>query len=108
MKRKIKKTLSLTQQRLLVRITLLFLVIAVLWLLFAPKMGVIALYKERENLQKLESQRIQLEKENSALRSEIDRINNDIDYFEDLARKKGLVKENEIIFDFSKKDPKKN
>ncbi len=107
MKRKIKKTLTLTQQRLLVRITLVILVVAVLWLLFAPKMGVIALYKDKERLQTLEDQRAELEKENSDLRSEIDRINNDIEYFEYLARKHGLVKENEIIFDFSPKDTKK-
>lgn len=108
MKRKIKKSLSPLEQRRLVRITLLLLICAVLWLLFAPKMGIVSLYKQKSRLQTLETQRITLEKENAVLRLEIDRIQNDIEYFEYLARKKhGLVRENEIIFDFSKNNPKK-
>lgn len=108
MKRKIKRTLSPLQQRRLVRITLLLLIAALLWLLFAPKMGIVSLYKQKSRLQALETQRIELEKENTVLRLEIDRIQNDIDYFEYLARKKhGLIKENEIIFDFSKDGPNK-
>lgn len=102
MKRKIKKRLSQLQQKRLVRITLLFLFFAMVWLIFAPRMGILSLYKEKGRLQALEEQKASLEKENTVLRREIDRIHNDIDYFEYLARKKhGLIKENEIIFDFS-------
>lgn len=108
MKRRINKTLSNAQQKLLVRITLLLLILAVLWLLFAPGKGVVFLHKQKERLQGLETQRIRLEQENSVLRSEIDRIHNDIDYFEYLAREKhNLVRDDEIIFDFSTGDQKK-
>ena len=108
MKRKIKRSLSPLQQTRLVKITLLLLIVAVLWLLFAPKMGIVSLYTQKGRLHALEVKKVELEKENAVLRLEIDRIQNDIDYFEYLARKKhGLVKENEIIFDFSKDGPKK-
>ncbi len=108
MKRKIRKTLSPLQQRRLIKIALLVLVLAASWLLFAPNVGIVSLYKQKAHLQSLESQSLRLEKENAVLRLEIDRIHNDIDYFEYLAREKhGLVKENEIIFDFSKDRNKK-
>ncbi len=108
MKRKLKRSLTPLQQKRLVKTTLLLFIIAIIWLFFAPKMGILSLYKEKGRLQALQSQRIRLEKENAVLRLEIDRIHNDIDYFEYLAREKhGLVKDNEIIFDFSKGGKKK-
>ncbi len=107
MKRKFKKTLSRLQQKRLIQLTLIFLIIAMIWLVFAPGMGIVSLYKQKARLQALEEQRVSLERDNAVLRLEIDRIHNDIDYFEYQARKKhGLVKENEIIFDFSKDDKK--
>jgi cell division protein FtsB len=108
MKKKPKKSLSPLQRKRLVKVIAILGFLAVLWLLFAPDMGIVSLQRERNRLEDLKHKKITLEEENAALLKEMDRIQNDIDYFERLAREKhGLLKKNEIIFDFSKEQKEK-
>ena len=108
MDKKIKSTLSPLQRSRLIKISILLSVCAVTWLLFAPDMGIISMQKERARLEELHQQKARLEKENAALREEIERIESDIEYFERIAREKhGLIRKNEILFDFDKGDDKK-
>lgn len=108
MKKKIKSSLSPLQRKKFIRIILILVIAAMGWLLFAPDMGVIPLQQEHKRLEALEQQKIQLEQENATLRQEIEKIQKDIDYFERLAREKhGLLKKNEMVFDFNKEEKKK-
>lgn len=98
-----KRPLTQLQQKRFTRIILVFVVLGVVWLIFAPKMGFIALYKSKANVAKLEHEKALLVKENEKLQMEIDRIQDDIEYLEKLAREKhNLLKKDEVIFDFSK------
>lgn len=109
MKRKPKQKLTATQKKRLVKISIVFLCVVFLWLIFAPDMGFISWYRRQQTIDQLHQQKAMLEKENEELRNEIEKIENDIDYFEKLAREKhGLLKKNEIIFDFNENDKKKN
>ena len=103
MKSRPKKPLSPLQRSRLVKILLILACAALLWIVFAPNMGLLSVKRENDRLQALQQKKAQLEQENAALRQEIERIQNDIEYFEQLAREKhGLLKKNEMIFDFSK------
>ncbi len=76
---------------------------AVLWVLFAPDSGVVALFKKRQELRKLQEKTVQLEEENKKLQNDIDRLQHDPGYLEEVARKDyGLLRKNERVFDFSK------
>lgn len=108
MDKKIKSTLSPLQRSRLIKITILLSVFAVTWLLFAPNMGILSMQEERSRLEELHQQKARLEQENAALREQIERIESDIEYFERIAREKhGLIRKNEILFDFEKSKDKK-
>ena len=81
---------------------LVLVAVSLLWLLFSPSMGVVALLKQRRVLHALELENQELKKANAAMRQDIDRIKNDPAYLEELARSKdyGLLKENETVFEF--------
>ena len=109
MKKKIKSSLSPLQRKKLTRVLFVLVFAALGWLLFAPNMGVIPVYQEHKRLEALQQQKTRLEEENAELRLEIDKIQNDIDHFERLAREKyGLLKKEEVLFDFSKEKKKKD
>jgi cell division protein FtsL len=75
-----------------------------LWLVFSPHHGLIALYRANRELQETMAQNQTLEEENKNLRAELNRLKNDPDYIEKLARKDlGLIKKNEVLYDFSKR-----
>lgn len=79
-------------------------VVAVLWVLFAPGSGVLALYKKRQELLNLQAKTAQLEQENAKLQKDIDRLQNDPRYLEEVARRDyGLLRTNERVYDFSPK-----
>jgi|GEM_PF-445973 len=83
--------------------------IALLWVIFAPRMGVYSLLRQRSTVNRLRLENVELEQKNAFLQKEIERIQNDPDYFEKMARDKyGLLRENEMVFEFppSKKDKK--
>ena len=64
--------------------------------------------RERSRLEELQHQKTRLQQENEALRQEIERIEGDIEYLERIAREKhGLLKKNEMLFDFDEDNNKK-
>lgn len=78
--------------------------VAVLWILFAPGTGVVALLKKRKELHNLQQKTVQLEEDNNKLQKDIERLQNDSGYLEEIARKEyGLLKKNERVYDFSRK-----
>ncbi len=102
-KKKPKKPLTPLQQNRLLKIILGLVIASTLWILFAPGTGVYSLLKLRNKALDLEKQTRELTLANEQLRAEIDRLNNDTDYLEQIAREKyGMLKKNERVFDFSK------
>ena len=83
-------------------ITLLLLGLIVAWLGFG-KRGILHLYRMEKKRQASVERIRKVEKENQALIEEIRRLNTDTAYLESVARKElGLVKEDEILFKFSR------
>mgnify|MGYP001552465207 CR=1 FL=1 len=108
MKKKPRQKLTPLQQKRLLKISAILLLAAIVWLFFAPDMGLLSWREKQSEFQQLQERKVQLEKENDMLRQEIERIEGDIEYFEKLAREKhGLLKKNEVLFDFSKDKKKK-
>lgn len=102
MRRKPKKNLTPLQKNRLLKVTLLTLGLAILWLLLSPSTGVYGLLKLRKEAAQLERQTEELINHNEELRREIDRLKNDQHYLERIAREKyGMLKKNEQVFDFS-------
>lgn len=80
-----------------------------LWLVFAPNVGIYSVVKKNSSLRKLEQELGVLEEQNRELSRKIERIQSDVEYLEEIARGKyDLLKENEMVFDFSKGKEKKN
>jgi cell division protein FtsB len=102
-RKKPKKKLTPLQENRLLKIYLLIVSVLLLWLLLAPGTGVFGLLKLRQETVRLEQQTQKLINSNEELRAEIDRLKNDPDYLERIAREKyGLLKKNEQMFDFSR------
>lgn len=102
-RKKPKKKLTPVQQNRLLKVCLVLVSAAALWLLLSPSTGVYGLVKLRREAARLEQQARALQQSNEALRQEIDRLHNDPDYLERIAREKyGMLKKNEQVFDFSK------
>ena len=100
--------MSPIQENRYLKLVILLVVLAFLWFLFAPKTGFMALLRQRAELKSLQEETQDLTAENEKLRQEIEKIENDEKYLEDIARGElGLIKENEIIFEFSPKKKKK-
>ena len=96
--------------RRLVGIGACLVAIALLWVIFAPRMGVYSLLHQRATISRLQNENREIEEKNASLRKEIELIQNDPEYFQKVARDKyGLLKENEMVFEFtpSKKEKKK-
>lgn len=103
MRKKPKKPLTPLQENKLLKIVLGLVLVSILWLLFAPGTGMYSLIKLRDKATRLEQQTEELIRSNEGLRAEIDRLKNDTEYLEQIAREKyGLLKKNEHVFDFSR------
>ncbi|MBU0485155.1 MAG: septum formation initiator family protein [Proteobacteria bacterium] len=77
--------------------------IVVLWIFFSP-MGLLKYYQIRKELNEVQAANQELSESNEKLRAEIDKLKNDPAFLEELARKEyGLIKKNEIIFQFTNK-----
>ncbi len=77
-------------------ITFLFVTI---WTLFSPS-GTFQLFSVQSDLAQIENENISLRAENDSLRTEINMLKNDSDYVEQVAREKGLLKRDEMVFVF--------
>ena len=106
-RRKPKASLSPIQENRYLKLVLILVLFALLWLLFAPNTGFLALLRQRAELKTLQQETQDLTLENESLKKEIERIENDDEYLEEISRRDyGLVKENEMVFDFSPKKKK--
>ncbi len=108
MKQKPKKSLSPLQQRRLWRISVVAGGMIVLWLVFSPGRGLFHLHQQKKHLAVLEAERAQMIAENKEMMEAIERLQNDRKYLEQIAREQhGMLKDNEMVFDFAKKKQKK-
>lgn len=107
-KPKPKQKLSPLQEKRYYKIAICLVVLALLWVVFSPGSGVLALWKKRSELKTLQEQTAQLEEENARLQQEIDKLQNDPSYLEDVARREHkLLKKNERVFEFAPKTQSK-
>ena len=103
-----KKQHSPGQEGRVMKIVVALVLIAVLWVVFAPGSGVVTLIKKRSELNRLQKEKARLEQQIDALQDDIDRLHSDPAYLEDIARRKyGLLKKNEKVYDFSTSQPEK-
>lgn len=97
--------MPLLKKRRSVLFLLFFLAVAFTLTLLYSNQGFFHLKRLEAEKTKLESANHDIKQENKLLLEKIDRIKNDPQYIEDLARKKlGLVKPNEMIYRLEK-DP---
>jgi len=92
------------EKKLLPAIGLFLLILLILWVVYAPNHGILALYRSQKAIETLQVENQKLAEENKALQAEINRLQNDPDYLEEKARKEyGMLKENEVLYIFEKK-----
>ena len=92
------------EKKLLPYIGLFFVILLILWIIFAPNRGILALYQSQNEIERLQAENSRLEDENKVLLEEISRLQDDPDYLEEKARKDyGMLKENEVLYIFKKK-----
>ncbi|MFH7319010.1 septum formation initiator family protein [Desulfurivibrio sp. D14AmB] len=83
-------------------VTLLLMALVVLWMLLSPY-GLWQYSKISRELAGLQAENSRLEQENQELLIEIAKLSNDPKYIEEVARRQhGLLKKNEMIFNFSR------
>jgi len=98
-----KQKLSAVQERMLLKIIAALFVLSLLWIVFAPGSGIVTYMTKRSQLIKLEQETAQIRKKSSNLEKDIEKLQNDPEYLERIARKEhGLLKKNERVFDFSR------
>ncbi|MDH3359899.1 MAG: septum formation initiator family protein [Desulfobulbaceae bacterium] len=75
-----------------------------LWLIFSPS-GVVRYYRIRQQLESVNNEVVTLKQQNILLDEEVRRLEKDPAFVEDVARDEyGMIRKNEIIFDFSKRN----
>lgn len=95
-----KRDLTKAERRLIKRIILFVAAVSVLWLLFAPDWGLFHYRRLQGQIDSLTRENMDLEERNVELQKEIDRLQNDDAYLEEVARQKyGLLKENETVYE---------
>lgn len=86
-------------------VALLLGLLLLLWIVFAPNRGIVALYKAKREIMRLQEENRRLAGENKVLQEEINRLQDDPAYLEEKARKEyGMLKENEVLYIFKKKE----
>lgn len=93
------------QTKLLSYTALFFVLLLILWIIFAPKSGIFDMVRNHNEVEKLQAENRRLENENKALQEELIRLQDDPAYLEEKARKEyGMLKENEVLYIFKKKE----
>ncbi|MBM9613052.1 septum formation initiator family protein [Desulfobulbus rhabdoformis] len=86
----------------------LIAIIFLLWILFAPGRGFIHYLKLNSEIQSLSEENSQLKTKNKELAENIKKLQLDNVYLEKVAREKhGLLKKDEMVFDFDRSSKKK-
>ncbi|MFH0783258.1 MAG: septum formation initiator family protein [Pseudomonadota bacterium] len=99
-----KQKLSPIQEKRFFKIVITLVVLALFWVIFSPGSGLLAIWRKRSELRNLEQQNVLIEERNIQLQSEIDKLQNDPAYLEDVARREhNLLKKNEKVFEFAPK-----
>lgn len=79
-----------------------------LWVLFAPGRGFVHYLKLNREIQSLSEENRQLKAKNQELAENIKKLQLDSEYLEQVAREKhGLLKKDEMVFDFNRTPKKK-
>ena len=96
---------KLLQERKVIQLAgLLAIVLILLWVAFSPTSGLVRFFQASEEKEEVRAANQNLQQENKKLQQVVNRLENDPATIEEVARKKfGLLKKNEIIYDFSKK-----
>ena len=85
--------------------SLFLALLLLLWIVFAPNRGIVALYTAKKEILRLQEENRRLAGENKVLQEEINRLQDDPAYLEEKARKEyGMLKENEVLYIFKKKE----
>ncbi len=89
----------------LVTIWLVVIILMMLGYAVFGERGVVRIVKAERQKEQLEAELSALQQQQQQLREEIDRLQHDKDYWEQLARKKlGMVREGELIYHLPPKD----
>ncbi len=96
-----QEELTPVQRRQFLRMVVGLFCLVFCWVLFAPGVGVLSLVHKRGELCRAEEQFAQLHADNEALRTEIEKINEDPAFLEKIVRERGFLGKGEMIFDFS-------
>jgi cell division protein FtsB len=108
MKKTYKPSLSPLQQKRMFQFSLLLVVLLLAFIFFAPGKGLLFLRQQKMQVEALHAEKQELVEKNNALREEINRVKTDVNYLEEVARgQHGLLKKDEMVFDFSPKERKK-
>ena len=95
---------SPAQKKILLVCSILLALLLAGWILFAPSHSTLTYYRTQKNLEATQNYNARLERENKGLQEEIDRIENDPAYLEEVGRSQfGLLKKDEVVYDFGKK-----
>ena len=96
------------QQKRMFQFLLLLVVLLLAFIFFAPGKGLLFLRQQKMQVEALHAEKQELVEKNNALREEINRVKTDVNYLEEVARgQHGLLKKDEMVFDFSPKERKK-
>ena len=99
--------LSGLQRKQLLYFSLVIVSLSLLWLVFAPGNGLYHLRQQNKHLAALVAEQEILVQQNKEMKQDIERLQNDKEFLEQVAREKhGMLKENEMVFDFAKKNKK--
>ena len=99
-----RQKLSPIQESRYFKIVISLVVLALLWVIFSPGSGLLAIWKKRSQLNNLQQQNLVIEAENAQLQKEIDKLQNDPAFLEEVARREhNLLKKNERVFEFAPK-----
>jgi len=94
---------NLLQDRKTIQITAAAIILLILlWVVFSSHTGIVRFFQANREKEAVLTANKDLEEKNKQLQDEIDRLENDPATIEEVARKQfGLIKKNEIIYDFS-------
>jgi cell division protein FtsB len=108
MKRKQAPNQTPHNPKLIILVISIIISILTLFIYFAPGKGIYHQNKLEAEIVSLEEKNKLLVKKNSQLQQEIAKLENNDEYIEEIARKKhGLLKKNEILFEFKADENKK-
>jgi len=108
MSRQEYRPLTKQERKRLRRFILLISVLVALLLLFFPGRSLLSYHRMQNELARLAERNQALEKRNQELAAEIERLKTDDAYLEEVARKKyGLLRDNEEVYDFSRRSKQK-